>query len=191
MKIIDKNRHGATEFSQVRKFFHSGHPSYPRLLDLEAEPAEELRVVLPRGANAGATLSAFLENYDAHGGIGSIYSGTARALHYYRIIETGDQQRPYDYGPPFILDGCINFITGALTIGRNQKGNILLHCHAGFINSNNHPPEVHGGHVLLDTVEVGEEPLIIRLCLFSKGAFVVNRDEETLFSLLYPTPMEL
>ena len=36
-------------FLEVRKFLHAGQPSYPRTLDLEADPAEELRITLQAG----------------------------------------------------------------------------------------------------------------------------------------------
>ncbi len=187
MKIVNKPAEGHPGFVEVRKFLHAGQQSYPRTLDLEAEPAEELRITLQPGTVVGPALREVLARYGPRGGVGRMCGGTASKLHYHRIERTSDDNRPYDYGPPFVLEGCISFVTGAITIGQNQDGKILLHCHAGFINSDG---QIHGGHLLLDTVEVGVDPLIIRLCLFSQGAFVVNSDEETLFSLLHPTPME-
>ena len=176
-----------TGFVAVRKFLHAGQPSYPRTLDLEAEPAEELRITLQPGALVGPALRRVLARYGQRGGVGRLCGGTARRLHYHRIETTEDPDRPYDNGPPHVLEGVISFVTGAITVGQNADGKVLLHCHSGFINGDG---ALHGGHLLLDTVEVGDDPLIIRLCLFSRGAFVVNSDEETHFSLLHPTPME-
>ncbi|MDR6398128.1 hypothetical protein [Herbaspirillum seropedicae] len=174
-------------FLEVRKFLHAGQPSYPRTLDLEADPAEELRITLQAGTLVGPALRRVLARYGQRGGVGRLCGGTARRLHYHRIEQTGDASRPYDYGPPHVLEGVISFVTGAITIGQNADGKVLLHCHSGFIDGDG---TLHGGHLLLDTVEVGDDPLILRLCLFSRRAFVVNSDEETHFSLLHPTPME-
>ncbi|WP_433692296.1 hypothetical protein [Herbaspirillum seropedicae] len=174
-------------FLAVRKFLHAGQPSYPRTLDLEADPAEELRITLQAGTLVGPALRRVLARYGQRGGVGRLCGGTARRLHYHRIEQTGDASRPYDYGPPHVLEGVISFVTGAITIGQNADGKVLLHCHSGFIDGDG---TLHGGHLLLDTVEVGDDPLILRLCLFSRSAFVVNSDEETHFSLLHPTPME-
>jgi len=85
------------------------------------------------------------------------------------------------------LVDAATFVTGSITIGQNQQGAILLHCHSGFIDQHG---TAHGGHLLLDTVEVGDDPLIIHFSLFSECAYIVNSDEETQFSLLHPTPME-
>ncbi|MDY7577967.1 hypothetical protein RGU70_06515 [Herbaspirillum sp. RTI4] len=174
-------------FVSVRKFIHAGQPSSPRLLDLEADPAEELRMSLPTGTAVGPALCEVLARYGQRGGVGRFVGGSAGSLKYHRIEDIDIPHRPYDYGTAFALQGQITFVTGGITIGQNEEGKILLHCHAGFINSDG---VVHGGHLLLDDVIVGDDPLIIRLCLFSRSAFVVTRDEETLFSLLHPTPME-
>jgi hypothetical protein len=187
MKISNKSAEGHPGFVEVRKFLHAGQQSYPRTLDLEANPAEELRITLQPGTKVGAALREVLQRYGQRGGVGRMCGGTARKLHYHRIENTRDANRPYDYGPPHVLEGVITFVTGAITVGQNQEGKVLLHCHAGFLDGDG---SIHGGHLLLDSVEVGDDPLIIRLCLFSQGAFVVNSDEETLFSLLHPTPME-
>jgi len=187
MKLSNKPADGHPGFVEVRKFLHAGQQSYPRTLDLEANPAEELRITLAPGTMVGEALRRVLARYGQRGGGGRMCGGTARRLQYHRIENTRDQNRPYDYGPPFVLDGTVTFVTGAITVGQNQEGKVLLHCHSGFIDGDG---AIHGGHLLLDTVEVGDDPLIIRLCLFSQGAFVVNSDEETHFSLLHPTPME-
>ena len=57
----------------------------------------------------------------------------------------GDPDRPYDYGPPHVLEGVISFVTGAITIGQNADGKVLLHCHSGFIDGDG---TLHGGHLL-------------------------------------------
>jgi hypothetical protein len=85
----------------VRKFLHAGQPSYPRTLDLEADPAEELRITLQPGARgrvaaprAGAMASAAAwAPVRRHGARGCTITAS-------NIPGT---QRPYDYGPPHVL----------------------------------------------------------------------------------------
>nr|WP_034330540.1 hypothetical protein [Herbaspirillum sp. B39] len=134
-------------FLAVRKFLHAGQPSYPRTLDLEADPAEELRITLQPGTPVGPALRRVLARYGQRGGVGRLCGGTARRLHYHRIEQTGDASRPYDYGPPHVLEGVISFVTGAITIGQNADGKVLLHCHSGFIDGDG---TLHGGHLLLE-----------------------------------------
>lgn len=187
MNITQKIDNDPQGFIAVRKYLHAGQQSYPRMLDLEAHPAEELRIVLQAGVNAGDALRDILTTYNRPGGIGLICGGTARTLQYLRIVTKDNPQRPYDYGPEHTLVDAATFVTGSITIGQNQQGAILLHCHSGFIDQHG---TAHGGHLLLDTVEVGDDPLIIHFSLFSECAYIVNSDEETQFSLLHPTPME-
>jgi predicted DNA-binding protein with PD1-like motif len=187
MKITQKIDNDQQGFIAVRKYLHAGQQSYPRIFNLQAAPAEELRVVLPTGTNAGQALRDILTKYNRPGGIGLISSGTAKTLKYLRIITKDHPQRPYDYGPEHTLLEAATFITGSITIGKNQQGNFLLHCHSGFIDQHG---IAHGGHLLLDSVVVGDDPLILHFSLFSECAYIVNSDEETQFSLLHPTPME-
>ncbi len=187
MKITRESGHDQHGFIAVRKYLHAGQQSYPRMLNSQAKPAEELRIVLSSGTNVGHALHDVLTQYNQPGGVGLICSGTARYLQYLRIETKKSDERPFDYGTPQVLDNASTFITGTITIGRNQQGDILLHCHAGFIDQYG---TAHGGHLLLDTVVVGDDPLILYFSLFSECAYIVNSDEETRFSLLHPTPME-
>ena len=52
MKLTNKTAQAAAGagFLEVRKFLHAGQQSYPRTLDLEADPAEELRITPARPA---------------------------------------------------------------------------------------------------------------------------------------------
>ncbi|TFI25405.1 hypothetical protein, partial [Herbaspirillum sp. 3C11] len=121
MKLSEKHPNGMG-LVEVRKFLHAGPHSFPRTLDLVADPAEELRITLHAGEIVGEALRKVLSRYGQRGGVGRMCSGTARKLHYHRMVTTGDNYRPYDYGPPDVLAGTITFVTGAITVGQNQDG---------------------------------------------------------------------
>ncbi|MCO7515202.1 hypothetical protein NJF44_03700 [Pseudomonas guariconensis] len=171
----------------VRHFIHSGQPKQPRLLDCEVADCEELRIVLPQACNVASALLDALSGHSYRSAVGRILCGTAARLSYHRMVTTRDTQRPYDYGRPVELDGCITFISGALTVGRDARGAPLLHCHAGFIDRHG---QQHGGHLVLDRLVVGSDPLVLRLCLFEQVAYQVQPDAETHFNLLHPVFQE-
>lgn len=177
-------------FSQrgdVRTFQHEGEQQLPRVLDCEVPPGEELRIVLPLAANVGQALVQILAGRRFSSAVGRILCGGASHLSYHRMVETPSLARPYDYGAPVRLEGYITFISGALTVGRDPQGQPLLHCHAGFIDRDG---QQHGGHLVLDKLVVGSEPLIIRLCLFDQVAYQQQPDDETHFNLLHPVLQE-
>lgn len=167
----------------VRTFIHGGVPQGPRLLDCEVPHSEELRIVLPLASNVAEGILKALEGRQYGSAVGRILCGGAAHLSYHRMVVTRDEQRPYDYGAPVVLDGYITFISGAITVGRDAQGAPLLHCHAGFIDRDGRQ---HGGHLVLNRLVVGSEELVIRLCLFDQVAYQVQPDAETHFNLLHP-----
>ena len=181
------NAHFA-ERSGVRTFIHGGPSLSPRLLDLEVSGGEEIRIVLPLGSNVGASLLKVLEGRRFASAVGRIVCGNAAHLSYHRMISTNKPERPYDYGQPVILEGHVTFISGAITVGRDAQGAPLLHGHAGFLDSDG---EQHGGHLVLDTLIVGDDPMTISLCLFNQVAYQVQPDAETHFNLLHPVLQEV
>ena len=176
------------ERAGVRTFIHEGPSLAPRLLDLEVPCCEELRIVLPLASNVAAGVLKALDGRRYGSAVGRILCGGAAHLSYHRMIVTDQPERPYDYGQPVVLDGYITFISGAITVGRDARGAPLLHCHAGFLDRDG---EQHGGHLVLDKLIVGSEPLTIRLCLFDQVAYQVQPDAETHFNLLHPVRKEL
>jgi hypothetical protein len=177
-----------SERAGVRTFIHEGPSVSPRLLDLEAPHSRELRLVLPMGCNVAAGILDALEGQCYGSAVGRIVSGGAAHLSYHRMVQTDRSDRPYDYGLPVVLEGYITFISGAITVGRDAQGAPLLHCHAGFLDQDG---VQHGGHLALDKLIVGDEPMVIRLCLFEHVAYQVRPDDETHFSLLYPVNQEV
>jgi hypothetical protein len=171
----------------VRHFVHAGTPVLPRLLDCEVAESEELRIVLAPGTNVGQTLLEVLSGRRYCSAVGRLLSGGASHLAYHRMVVTTSEDKPYDYGAPVVLDGYITFVSGAITVGRDAEGKTLLHCHAGFIDREG---EQHGGHLVLDRIVVGNESLVVRLCLFEHVAYQVKPDEETHFNLLHPVLQE-
>jgi len=176
-----------TQRGDVRTFNHGGEQELPRLLDCEVPLSEELRIVLPLATNVGQGLLQALQGRRYSSAVGRILCGGAAHLSYHRMIETDNPARPFDYGAPVQLEGYITFISGAITVGRDAEGKPLLHCHAGFIDREGHQ---HGGHLILDKLIVGSEPLVVRLCLFDQVAYQVQPDPETHFNLLHPVVKE-
>lgn len=171
----------------VRHFYHAGPAQQPRLLDCEVACSQELRVELAPGSQVGESLLAMLAHYNYQSAVGRVLWGSARTVAYHRMVTTADRQRPYDYGKPVVLQGHVTFISGALTVGRDASGAPLLHCHAGMLDSLG---QQHGGHLVLQQVVVGGEPLVLRLCLFEQVAYQVQPDTETQFNLLHPVVKE-
>lgn len=175
------------EQGDVRHFIHAGECQQPRLLEQETARGTEWRVTLVPGTNVGEALGKLLATAHFSSGVGRLLSGGASHLAYHRMVVTQSLEKPFDYGAPIVLDGYITFISGALTIGRDATGTVLLHCHAGFIDRDG---VQHGGHLVLNRLVVGGTPLTLTLCLFQRVRYEVTPDSETLFNLLHPVIQE-
>jgi predicted DNA-binding protein with PD1-like motif len=164
-------------------FTHKGEATFPRVIDCVLDDYQEIRVTVSEGANLGAALRQALVPYTFGGGVGRICAGTARGLRYHLVVHTGGPERPYEYGEPLDVDKEIAFVSGAITVGRNDANLPIVHCHAGFTDERG---VVHGGHVVLENTRVGSEPVVVRMCLFTAGGFATRHDAETHFKLLHP-----
>jgi predicted DNA-binding protein with PD1-like motif len=169
--------------TKASSFTHKGEPTFPRVVDCVLDEFQEIRITVPEGANLGGALRNAITRYPHGGGVGRICAGTARGLTYHVVEHTGGPERPYEYGAPLEVSDEVAFVSGALTIGRNDANLPILHCHAGFSDGRG---AVHGGHVVLDTTFVGSEPVVVRMCLFTAGGFATRQDTETYFKLLHP-----
>ncbi|GAB3625994.1 hypothetical protein PTE30175_01010 [Pandoraea terrae] len=170
-----------------RVYQHAGAPTLPRVVDCVLSGQHELRVTIRSGANLGASLREALARYPHGGGVGRICAGTARGLRYHMLVTTADEKRPFGYGAPVDEAREVDLIGGAITIGCTADGAPLLHCHAGFSDP---AGGLHGGHLILDHTWAGEEPVVVRLCLFAHGGYVTREDAETHFNLLHPVAGE-
>ncbi|WP_244106434.1 PCC domain-containing protein [Paraburkholderia phenazinium] len=165
-------------------FRHPGAAAHPRVLATEVREPRELRVEIPSGRNAGTVLRELMARHGFRGATGRICSGTALALQYHVVIKAAQGDRPYIYGTPTLEHDEVALLHGAVTIGLDRAGSIALHCHGAFVDHDGH---LHGGHVILDRLEVGREPLVLRLCAFEHGGFTQYIDEETRYTLFGPT----
>jgi hypothetical protein len=170
--------------SKTEAFRHPGAAAHPRVLATVVREPRELRVEIPSGRNAGAVLRDLMQRHGFCGATGRICSGTARALQYHVVIKATQGERPYIYGSPTMENDEVALLHGAVTIGKDRAGDVALHCHGAFVGGDG---RLHGGHMILDRLEVGGEPLVLRLCAFAHGGFTQYVDEETRYTLFGPT----
>lgn len=170
--------------SKTEAFRHPGAAAYPRVLASVVRKPRELRVEIPSGRNAGTVLRELMQRHGFHGASGRICSGSARALQYHVVVRAAEGERPYVYGSPTIESGEVSLLHGAVTIGKGRGGSVALHCHGAFVGGDG---RLHGGHVILDRLEVGGEALVLRLCAFARGGFTQYVDEETRYTLFGPS----
>ncbi|MFT4063941.1 hypothetical protein [Paraburkholderia sp.] len=168
--------------STTEAFRHPGAAAYPRVLATVLREPRELRVEIPSGRNAGAVLRELMTHHGFCGATGRICSGTARGLQYHVIIKAEQGERPYVYGTPYVERDVV-LLHGAVTIGKDRAGSVALHCHGAFVDRDG---GLHGGHVILDHLLVGDEPLVLRLCAFAHGGFTQYADDETRYTLFGP-----
>jgi hypothetical protein len=169
--------------SKTEAFRHPGAAAHPRVLARIVREPRELRVEIPSGRNAGAVLTDLMMRHGFRGATGRICSGTARALQYHVVIKASQGERPYIYGTPTMENDEVALLHGAVTVGRDRAGGVALHCHGAFVGGDG---RLHGGHVILDRLEVGNEPLVLRLCAFAHDGFTQYTDEETRYTLFGP-----
>jgi predicted DNA-binding protein with PD1-like motif len=91
-------------------------------------------------------------------------------------------ERVANYTRP-IPAGPATLIFGNATLGKNARGEAIVHCHATFVCADG---KVRGGHIVVDRSVVGAAPIPVLATSLDGIELRITQDEETHMPLMRP-----
>ena len=91
-------------------------------------------------------------------------------------------ERVANYTRP-IEAGAVTLIFGNATLGKNTRGEPIVHCHAAFVCEDG---SVRGGHVVVDRSTVGDATIAVLATSLDGIELRITQDEETHMPLMRP-----
>ena len=91
-------------------------------------------------------------------------------------------ERVANYTRP-IDAGAATLIFGNATLGKNGRGEPVVHCHATFVCEDG---RVRGGHIVVDRSVVGSEPIPVLATSLDGIELRITQDDETHMPLMRP-----
>ena len=91
-------------------------------------------------------------------------------------------ERVANYTRP-IEAAAATLIFGNATLGKNTRGEAVVHCHATFVCEDG---QVRGGHVVVDRSTVGDAPIAVLATSLDGIELRITHDEETHMPLMRP-----
>ena len=91
-------------------------------------------------------------------------------------------ERVANYTRP-IEAGAATLIFGNATLGKNTRGEPIVHCHATFVCEDG---RVRGGHIVVDRSTVADAPIAVLATTLDGIELRITQDEETHMPLMRP-----
>ena len=91
-------------------------------------------------------------------------------------------ERVANYTRP-IDAGAATLIFGNATLGKNARGEAIVHCHATFVCADGN---VRGGHIVVDRSIVADSPIAVLVTTLDGIELRITQDEETHMPLMRP-----
>ncbi|WP_282610571.1 PPC domain-containing DNA-binding protein [Pelagibius sp. Alg239-R121] len=167
-----------------RRVTQPGAPLSPRRLCVWAETGQELRLILPEGADLLKDLAAALSARGIKSAAIQMLSGSFGRVSYFTGMIDATGARVATYGAPRELSGPVMLLGANAVFGRSEAGEPLVHCHAVMVDTEG---RVHGGHLPLEGCILGTEGAVIMIAPLEGAGFEVSYDSETNYSLFHPT----
>lgn len=169
---------------QPRAWVHPGPIEAQRITRCIAQQGRHLRIVLPPGVSLFDGLVQPLAALEIHNAAFNILAGEFERLVY--CVAPPDPTgrvaaaytEPNDVGQSYLL-------AANATLGSNEAGRPVVHCHAGLRDSDG---RLRGGHLLPQACVVGRHGLVAFAVELQGFAVQVGYDPETTLSFFKPTP---
>lgn len=170
------------QLDRPRLLIHPG-PAHPIRIDSrQSRQGRHIRLTLQPGMNMFDAIIGPLAQIGIEHASTTILGGAFEQIAYCvaQVDPTGETRvgyaEPRQAGRSFL-------IFGNATIGKNQKGEPIIHCH-GAIRSED--GTIKGGHILTQQAIVGAQPITVLVTAFSDIQLRVAYDAETNISLIKP-----
>ncbi len=172
----------ARPLPRPRTLVHPGPVGPIRIEHRHANLARHFRLALAPGRTLQDALIEPLLARGVQAASMTILGGRLARLLYCVAPPDPSGERVANYTRP-IEPGAATLVFGNATLGRNGRGEPVVHCHATFVCADG---SVRGGHVVVDRSTVGAAPIAVLATSLDGIELRITQDEETHMPLMRP-----
>ena len=177
-----------TEFTSAlalprpRTLVHPGPVGAIRIEHRHANRARHFRLGLEPGRTMQDAIIEPLMLLGVQAASMTILGGRLEKLLYCVAPPDPTGERVANYTRP-IEAGAATLIFGNATLGKNTRGEPIVHCHATFVCEDG---RVRGGHIVVDRSTVADAPIAVLATTLDGIELRITQDEETHMPLMRP-----
>ena len=172
----------ALPLPRARTLVHPGPVGPIRIEHRHANLGRHFRLALEPGRTLHDALIEPLVARGVHAASMTILGGRLSRLLYCVAPPDPSGERVANYTRP-IEPGAATLIFGNATLGRNGRGEAIIHCHATFVCADG---GVRGGHIVVDRSEIADAPITVLVTSLDGIELRITQDEETHMPLMRP-----
>ncbi len=169
-------------FGRPRTLVHPGPRADLRLAHVAAHGGRQIRLSLTAGTCLHEGLTRTLGAAGVQAAAMALMGGDLAEVAYCLPVPDPEGQLMATYGEPKVLRGA-SLLRGSATLGQDEQGAPVIHCHASFADEQGH---VRGGHVLTPRTVVGQRPVTVLVSVLDGVALRLGFDDETRLNMLKP-----
>jgi predicted DNA-binding protein with PD1-like motif len=177
-----------TEFTHAlplprpRTLVHPGPVGPIRIEHRHANQARHFRLALEPGRTMEEAIIGPLQRLGVRAASMTLLGGRLETLLYCVAPPDPSGERVANYTRP-IPAGPASLVFGNATLGRNARGEPVVHCHATFVCADG---RVRGGHIVVDRSVVGAAPTSVLATSLDGIELRITQDPETHMPLMRP-----
>lgn len=165
-----------------RTLVHPGPRADLRLSHVAAHGGRQIRLSLTAGNCLHEGLTRALGAAGVQAAAMALMGGDLAEVAYCLPVPDPAGQLMATYGEPIVLQG-VSLLRGSATLGQDEQGAPVIHCHASFADAQG---RVRGGHVLTPRTVVGQRPVTVLVSVLDGVALRLGFDDETRLHMLKP-----
>ena len=172
----------STEFPRPRMLIHPGRSRPVRIHSRHCRQARHIRLALQPGLSLFEALVRPLAAVGVHSASTTILGGVFSELQFCVAPPDPSGQAVIAYTRPIVAGRC-TLVFGNATVGKDARGQPLVHCHAALRTEGG---AVKGGHIVPHLSIVGPHPIPVLVTSLEGFELRVAFDPETNIPLLQP-----
>ena len=172
----------ALALPRARTLVHPGPVAAIRIEHRHANQARHFRLALEPGRTLEDAIIEPLLLLGVTAASMTLLGGRLETLLYCVAPPDPTGERVANYTRP-IPAGPATLIFGNATLGKNARGEAIVHCHATFVCADG---RVRGGHIVVDRSVVGAAPVAVLATSLDGIELRITQDEETHMPLMRP-----
>ena len=176
------HKQASVEHPRARTLIHPGPFNPVRIQSRQSARARHIRLALEPGVSLFDGLVRPLAEAGIENASTTILGGSFERLTYCVAPPDPTRQALIAYSAP-IEAGPTYLVFGNATIGKNQRGEPIVHCHGCFRTS---AGATRGGHIIADDSIVGASPISVLVTSLDGFELRVAFDPETNIPLIQP-----
>jgi predicted DNA-binding protein with PD1-like motif len=173
----------AQSVPEPRRVEHPGEAIEPRVLTEISEAGEDLRLVLPEGADLLNGLCAALNDLGISTAGVRLGGGSFAKFSYYTGYEDPTGYRVATFSPPHFPACPVHLSIANIIVGLDEAGGAKSHCHAIFVDAEG---ATLGGHLIPGECIIGPGGMVVWATSCGSVDLTERHDSETNFPIFHP-----